>query len=1049
MGHLRNAWLLREFVVCNPFPKYMGYQILCWIQVSESNIIATFSIEITSTNSKIIIMTELTPWRTFSIFISSTFADMQAERDYLKSFVFPRVRGELEKHRIKLEVVDLRWGVDTTSIEQEDKREATVLKVCLDEIKRCKPFFIGLLGDRYGWVPPEERMKNALLGEDMETETEGKSVTALEIEFGVLASREQLNRSVFYFREPFDYSTLTPEKAAMFSDEYNPELTEEQIKERTSSLEKLKADIIGHFEKQGLKGEELEKKVKNYSCKWDAKEQKVKGLQNWGNAVYEDIIRECKSHARDTWHKTPKNPQEQERALLEAFIERHTHITTRGEEEIPTFCGREKLLNELKQHLLTKDKKSWGLVLTGESGSGKSAVFSMIYKMMQKEDCLVLAHSAGLSPKSKRVIELLHGWNKQLSNELSIEYEEQQETEIPDAPMPGREGLQQRTRKPEIEKIQDKFRELLFTVAKQKQVVLLIDALDRFEPTQRAKFMTWMPTVMPGNIRMICTAITGTEQNAIKYHSELFAKSIDSFTPSEAKEMLNMLCRRQHKSLPATVETIILEKKRENGLPAASSPLWLSLAVNIMMAMDSDDFEKMKQLEGRGDVQITKYMEELAKEFPPLSGKLFLSLIDKAASIFKEGFTHKVFNYIACSRNGLRESDLEQLIPQTENDNWDALMFAGLRHWFTAHLREEGDGLQWNLVHSILRNTLIEEMDKETFKRLHNEIASLLLSLAAGDTLRASETMYHLLQAENTGQGVKYYTDELTEDEEAGATTVLAEAISNNEKGLDFCFELTEAAKENEERLWQLAKRFIYNLNETLEIEGNLDNRTELLKKLNSYLSQTESNYLLNTVYGYDYAALYERLGAIYQDIGNFDQALEYFNKYNELSKKLYESNPKNENLKRGLAISYEKLGDIYKALGKFDQALEYFNKYNELSKELYESNPKNESLKNGLAISYEKLGDIYQALGNFDQALEYFNKDVLLSKELYESNPKNIDLLEGLAISYYQLAMVHKAMENHQKGKEYFAQWKRIISYLAKNIPQVDKYRQWNELVY
>jgi hypothetical protein len=50
---------------------------------------------------------------------------MQAERDYLKQIVFPMVEEELEKRRIKLEIVDLRWGVDITSIEQENGREAT------------------------------------------------------------------------------------------------------------------------------------------------------------------------------------------------------------------------------------------------------------------------------------------------------------------------------------------------------------------------------------------------------------------------------------------------------------------------------------------------------------------------------------------------------------------------------------------------------------------------------------------------------------------------------------------------------------------------------------------------------------------------------------------------------------------------------------------------------------------------------------------------------------------------------------------------------------
>jgi hypothetical protein len=86
------------------------------------------------------------PWRTFPIFISSTFADMQAERDHLKNVVFPKVEEELQKRRIKLEIVDLRWGVDTTSIAQEDEREANVLKVCLDEIRRCRPFFHWFVG---------------------------------------------------------------------------------------------------------------------------------------------------------------------------------------------------------------------------------------------------------------------------------------------------------------------------------------------------------------------------------------------------------------------------------------------------------------------------------------------------------------------------------------------------------------------------------------------------------------------------------------------------------------------------------------------------------------------------------------------------------------------------------------------------------------------------------------------------------------------------------------------------------------------------------------
>ena len=51
--------------------------------------------------------TEANTWRTFSIFISSTFADMQAERDYLKTFVFPRMEEKLEKDIVTTENIDL------------------------------------------------------------------------------------------------------------------------------------------------------------------------------------------------------------------------------------------------------------------------------------------------------------------------------------------------------------------------------------------------------------------------------------------------------------------------------------------------------------------------------------------------------------------------------------------------------------------------------------------------------------------------------------------------------------------------------------------------------------------------------------------------------------------------------------------------------------------------------------------------------------------------------------------------------------------------------
>jgi telomerase protein component 1 len=114
-------------------------------------------------------------WKTVRVFISSTFRDMQAERDYLVKVVFPALREKLEKHRIHLVDIDLRWGVTR---EQADNDMA--LDLCLQQIDECRPFFIGILGERYGFVP-EAFSEDATSKFGWIQHQTGKSITELEI----------------------------------------------------------------------------------------------------------------------------------------------------------------------------------------------------------------------------------------------------------------------------------------------------------------------------------------------------------------------------------------------------------------------------------------------------------------------------------------------------------------------------------------------------------------------------------------------------------------------------------------------------------------------------------------------------------------------------------------------------------------------------------------------------------------------------------------------------------------------------------------------------
>src|SRR4051794_34552070 len=113
-------------------------------------------------------------WRTVRVFISSTFRDMHAERDHLVKVVFPELRERVLPHRVHLVDVDLRWGVTK---EQADNDRA--LDLCLKQIDECRPFFVGVLGQRYGWVPrrfPADVLSNYSW---VQHQT-GKSVTEFE-----------------------------------------------------------------------------------------------------------------------------------------------------------------------------------------------------------------------------------------------------------------------------------------------------------------------------------------------------------------------------------------------------------------------------------------------------------------------------------------------------------------------------------------------------------------------------------------------------------------------------------------------------------------------------------------------------------------------------------------------------------------------------------------------------------------------------------------------------------------------------------------------------
>lgn len=121
---------------------------------------------------------------------------MQTERDILVKRTFPALRARFRPRQIEVFEVDLRWGVT-----EEDVRSGKTIGVCLEEVDRCQPFFVALLGQRYGSIFPVEALTDELIAAyPILAGAGGKSLTEIEILHGVLERPGAAQRALFFER---------------------------------------------------------------------------------------------------------------------------------------------------------------------------------------------------------------------------------------------------------------------------------------------------------------------------------------------------------------------------------------------------------------------------------------------------------------------------------------------------------------------------------------------------------------------------------------------------------------------------------------------------------------------------------------------------------------------------------------------------------------------------------------------------------------------------------------------------------------------------------
>jgi hypothetical protein len=635
-----------------------------------------------------------------TFFISSTFKDMQAERDMLHQIIFPELSRKLRPYGEDIQELDLRWGVDTSQMSEEESGYH-VVESCVDAIDRCKPYMIVLIGERYGWIPDssviqgihDERIENLYM--------DGISITQMEILYGAL-EQEDLQRCIFCFRK----------------ENFSEQIPEEHRKAYA-------AESVLHAQKLSMLKEKIRSApgaiIMEYEPVWDPVNHTVSGLEN-----FSDRLSAC------LWEMLQKNIVQRKSTCYEEQIWKDAQLTM--DRYMSTYIPR----NSMSEIAYLYGRKA--LWFYGEPGAGKSAYMASLGKHAQGLGYHVFLYFCGnancASPDT--FIDTLFWW-------LCQEY-----------------GLDDvGTLKYKFEKV-EKIKKILETERKCDRLIL-IDGIDQIQERQQKFFLYELTRFVKAQIQnetekyYFPFVISSTYAFLKKWHSkepmasafkdEIYGMHlIGDVRLGEIKELSQSHARRRGKRLDHSVLAAI--KKKEKSV----NPFYLSLVLQLLFMMDQSAFDEAEKI-APGMEGLSRYMVQKIEQMPDDPKELALYMFRGASDSIQQLFSNMeksesfmdfmyVLKLLAVSEEGLTLHELENIIRKKGSILLPMVVerfFSFLYDSFT----ESSTG-HWNFSHRLLRESILEITTQEEAWDMSSAIGMEFL-----DEQMPQEAFYYVLQSGN------------------------------------------------------------------------------------------------------------------------------------------------------------------------------------------------------------------------------------------------------------------------------------------------------------
>ncbi|MDR1222975.1 MAG: tetratricopeptide repeat protein [Tannerella sp.] len=938
--------------------------------------------------------TNLIENRQIRIFISSTFRDMQSERNYLVDKIFPTLKRYCQERDVTLIELDLRWGIS-----EDASKQGKALEICLQEIDNTHPFFIGLLGYRYGSMPsPEEITKNPQILERYSLIksylSDGRSFTDIEMQYGALHFGDA--NAYFYLRSP---GVVVPK----------------DFKEEAGSKEESKLNLL----KEQI-GSQDKYPVRNYTSNEELGRQVEADLKEMTDALFP---------------QGRLSEVERERLLQKAFLKSRTGVYIPDPEN-------DRQLN----NFMTDDSSA--LVITGASGMGKSALIAnWITANEGKMNGKLIYHfvgNSGLEGDYRKI-------TQRLINEIKWMYEL----------LDKKDELEALSNTPSVDsdKQKEELQKLLLSIAVKEPLLIILDGINQLAERDNAKLLTWLPT-FPQNVKVIYSTLPNDATMTVFKRRGYDVFTLQPLDVEKREELIRIYLKSYGKSLsPVQIKRIASDKECENTLVLRTLLDELRVfgeheeidhriddylsAASILLFFD----KVLTRIESSYNYNdITNFVGDvfslIAVSRAGLSETELLKLTG-APPLYWVQLYHAVASHLTV-KNGLitfshsyfRESILKRyLSPQNEQT---------YRNRIVAYCEKEL--LQGNSSSRIYDEFPYQLHQSHRYERLY----SFLLNFGVFDYIN-NKDIYEL---------GKYWRALINENKEKYQLRMYLELKTNNWEERDIAGLYNNIGNFIGELSWDDSLALEYKMknlaiNERVLGTNHPDTATSYNSIGTTYYSM--GNYPKALEYhlkalaicervGTDHpttATFYNNIGLAYDSMRDYPKALEYHLKALAIREHVL------GNRHPHTANSYNNIGLAYNSMKGYPKALEYYlkaldirerilgnrhprtaNSYNNigLAYDYMRDYPKAlEFYLKAIAIyervlgtehshtanSYNNIGSTYNSIGNYPKALEYHLKALAICERVGTDHPTT-------ATFYNNIGSVYKSMGDYPKALEY-----------------------------